>query len=155
MGAPSACSKKVLRSGCIGGFGVSASARQKGHRPIEPHEWASRQLDVRCGLLATPPGKRFDTHPHILDVLVSVEDLKRECAAMITNEDSVAPDLESVLRELRHENPSVTQTAAEKIARERGALGGRPEIRRIWKTLGGSSAPGPKGPRKNRAEPTT
>jgi hypothetical protein len=75
--------ERVLSSGRVPGIGVSAVARKNGQRPIEPHEWASRQLHIRDGLLATPPGKWFDTHPRILDVLVSVEDLKRECAAII------------------------------------------------------------------------
>ena len=107
-----------------------------------------------AGAARDAAGKVRQTHPAIFDVLVSVEDLKRECAPMIASEDLAAPDLESVLRELRHENPNLTQTAAEKMARDRGAIEDRQEIRRMWKTLGGSSTPGPKGPRKNRAAPT-
>jgi hypothetical protein len=145
--------EKVLASGRVDGFGVSVAAPERGQRPIEPHEWASRRLDARHGLLATPPGKRFDTHPPIRDVLVSVKDLKRECGAMITSEVSAPPDLESMLRELRHENPNLTRTAAEEIAPNRGAIEKREEIRRMWKRVGGSSTPGPKGPRKNRAVP--
>jgi hypothetical protein len=48
---------------------------------------------------------------------VFVEELKRKCAAMIASEDSSPPDLESVLRGALRDNPSLTQKAAEKIAR--------------------------------------
>jgi hypothetical protein len=143
--------EKLLASGRVRGVGVSAAGRDIGQRLIEAHEWASHQLEIRRNLLATPTRKEPERLPPILDVLVSAEDLKRECAAMLASETLAAPDLESMLRELRLKNPNLTQTAAEKIARERGALGRRQQFRDLWKTLGGSSKPGPRGPRKNRA----
>ena len=73
-------------------------------------------------------------------------------AAMIASEDSAAPDLESVLRDALR-NPNLTQTAAEKIARERGVFEKREKIRATFKRLGGSTKKGPRGPRKNRAAP--
>jgi hypothetical protein len=145
--------EKVLPSGRVGGFGVSAAASEKGQQPIEAHEWASRWLDVRRNLLATPAGKKPEHFPAIRDVLVSVEDLERECDAAIAAEDQSlpGPDLKSVLRKALQDNRSLTQTEAEKIGR---SIATREEIRSSWKTLGGSSKPGPKGPRKNRAAPS-
>ena len=59
----------VLHLGGVAGVGVSAAAHEKCQRPIEPHEWASRSLRIRRGMLDTPAGKNRQTHPPILDVL--------------------------------------------------------------------------------------
>jgi hypothetical protein len=147
--------EQVLPSGRVAGFGFLASAHEKGQRPIEPHEWASRELDIRHKRLVAPAGKSPETRPPILDVLVCFEDLQRECAAVIEAEaqTSSAPNLESVLLDARRENPSLTQAEAEKMARGLGVKESREKIRERWKALGGSSKPGPKGPRKKRATP--
>jgi hypothetical protein len=105
-------------------------------------------------MLGTPAGRRPETRQPILDVLVSVEELKRECAAMIASEDSSPRDLESVLRTALRDNRRLTQKEAEKIARERGAVEKRPEIRDLLEKLTGSRKSGPKGPRKSRAAPS-
>jgi hypothetical protein len=60
-------------------------------------------------------------------------------------------EIESLLREQLLENPNLTGNDAFKIARERGAIMPREKIREIYRSLGGSTKPGPKGPRKNRA----
>ena len=62
--------------------------------------------------------------------------------------------LEALLREAPRENPELTQTAAEKIARERGVIKPRQEVRDLFKSLGGSTKQGPRGPRKNCAAPS-
>jgi len=67
---------------------------------------------------------------------------------------AAAADLEAILREALRDNPKLTQTEAEKIAPERGAVEPREKIRALFKHLGGSSKPGPRGPRKNRATPS-
>ena len=69
------------------------------------------------------------------------------------SETAVAADLKSILREALRDNPNLTQTEAEKIARDRGAIETREKIRDVLKNLGGSTKPGPRGPRKNRAGP--
>jgi hypothetical protein len=66
----------------------------------------------------------------------------------------VQSDLEAVLREALHKNPNLTQVEALGIARDAGASDPREIIRDMLKSLGGSSTPGPRGPRKNRAGPT-
>ena len=101
-------------------------------------------------MLDTPAGRNPRTRPPILDVLVFVEELKRKCAAMIASEDSSPPDLESVLRGALRDNPSLTQKAAEKIARECGAVEGRDTIRDLLEQLTGLRKPGPKAGEKSR-----
>jgi hypothetical protein len=81
---------------------------------------------------------------------VFVEELKRKCAAMIASEDSSPPDLESVLRGALRDNPSLTQKAAEKIARECGAVEERDTIRDLLEQLTGLRKPGPKAGEKSR-----
>ena len=62
-------------------------------------------------------------------------------------------DLEAVLREALHKNPKFTQVEASEIARDAGAIEPRDKIREMLKSLGGSTKPGPRGQRKNRAGP--
>jgi len=64
-----------------------------------------------------------------------------------------APSLEAVLRESLRDNPNLTQEEALKIARDSGVVESREKIRKALKSLGGSTKPGPRGPRKNRAAP--
>ena len=82
--------------------------------------------------------------------------IKREDVLRVfpTGPHAAAADLEAILREAKRQDPNLTQSAAEKIARERGAIEPREKIRALLKRLGGSSKPGPRGPRKNRADPT-
>jgi hypothetical protein len=96
------------------------------------------------------PRRNPRTRPPILDVLVFVEELKRKCAAMIASEDSSPPDLESVLRGALRDNPSLTQKAGEKIARECGAVEERDTIRDLLEQLTGLRKPGPKAGEKSR-----
>jgi hypothetical protein len=65
----------------------------------------------------------------------------------------VQSDLEAVLREALHKNPNLTQVEALGIARDAGAIEPRDKIRAMHTSLGGSTKPGPRGPRKNRAGP--
>lgn len=48
-------------------------------------------------------------------------------------------------------NPKLTQNEAEEIARGLGVIGARKKIRGWWVDLGGSTKPGPRRSRKNRA----
>ena len=82
-------------------------------------------------------------------MLLALEDLRRECAAAMAG-----PSLEDVLSESLRENPKLTQTKAEKIAREAGVTEGRNEVREQFKRLGGITKQGPREPRKKRAAPT-
>jgi hypothetical protein len=154
----------ILPSGKVHGFGVSAAAPAAGQRPIEIIEWASasarnklRVLNVRQGRLEPRQGVSFEQFPAILNIYVSIEDLERESAEAIERlrrEANLAPSLKAVLREkIDREGRMLTQVEAEKIARARGAIETRKEIRRVLKTLGGSTKRGPKGPRTKCAEP--
>jgi hypothetical protein len=147
--------EKVLASGRVRGTGVPGAERQAGRRPINREEWGLRRLDIRRGLLTTSAGR--EPEPPILDVLLSVDDLKREAASalvQIEREAKGEPNLESILREAMREAPKLTQKRAFEIARKAGAKEPRAIIRDLLKTLGGSDIPGPKGPRSNRAAPS-
>jgi hypothetical protein len=63
------------------------------------------------------------------------------------------PSVREVLSESLRANRDLTQEQAWKIVKDRCKDPRRQEIRDLWKTLGGSSKRGPKGPRKNCAAP--
>ena len=63
------------------------------------------------------------------------------------------PSVRDVLSELLTANPKLTQNRAWDIVKSRCENARREIIRDLWETLGGSTIPGPRGPRKNRATP--
>ncbi len=70
--------------------------------------------------------------PIFIDVRLRVADVLRAFPASEDRRER-APDLEAVLREALSENPKLTQTEAEKIARERGAIEPRKKFARCGK----------------------
>ncbi len=66
---------------------------------------------------------------------------------------TIGPTLKEVLCESLRDNPNLSQTEAGKIARSKGLVFSRQQLRGLWEGSGGSTKPGPRGRRKNRAEP--
>ena len=149
----------ALETGRIVATGISE--REKRRRIIEAPEW----IDLRVG-----------GHPSVTGFVL--EDVYQDRAGQSIKAFSqvtipsgellrvfpyggsegglcaLQPDLEAVLSEALRRNPHLSQEAARKIARERGVTAPREKIRATLKFLGGSRKPGPKGPRKKRAEPS-
>lgn len=145
----------ILPLGKVGGVGVSCAREAEGPRKIELFEWSSLQLELLRSLLATPAGKRLEDFPAIRSVRVCTEDLQRESSKVIkAGQDEVKSSIDLralLLAEKARMNRIPTQNEAEKIAREAGATDPRKKIRETLRSIGGSTKPGPKGPRRNRA----
>ncbi|MGO9418988.1 hypothetical protein [Roseiarcus sp.] len=137
----------------IASTGISQQERIR--RLIRPEEWCDLKV---CG--SHPAAGYFfdglcpkaEMGVAFRNILVPVKELLSVFPAKASEGDH--PTLEAVVRDLLQDNPNLTQVEAVKIARERGVIEPREKIRAMLKSLGGSSTPGPKGPRKNRAEPS-
>jgi hypothetical protein len=73
----------VLLKGKVCGFGVCCAKQAEGQRPITEIEWATRRIELKDGLLATPFREKPEHFPAILDIRVNAEDVRRECAKAI------------------------------------------------------------------------
>ena len=152
---------RTLEAGTLIATGIDATSGIR--REIRPLEWCDLQsvgIDLaapelyRRGLSAADLATRAE--PEFRELLVRREDVLRVFPenAGETEDQSVSPcDLEAVLREAIDQNPKLTQEQALKIARDAGAIEPREKIRDMLKSLGGSTKPGPRGPRQNRAGP--
>ena len=152
---------RTLEAGTLIATGIDATSGIR--REIRPLEWCDLQsvgIDLaapelyRRGLSTADLATR--AKPEFRELLVRREDVLRVFPenAGATEDQSVSPcDLEAVLREAIDQNPKLTQEEALKIARDAGAIEPREKIRDMLKSLGGSTKPGPRGPRKNRAGP--
>ena len=153
---------RALEAGTLLATGIDTANGNR--RELRPLEWCDLQFveidpPTKDGPQLYRKGLSTDDfaagriEPVFREVRVSVADVLRIFPAN-ARRDWSAPSLEAVLRHLLSENPKLTQIEIVKIARERGATEPRKKIRAMWKTLGGSSKPGPRGPRKNHAAPS-
>ena len=141
---------RTLEAGTLIATGIDSTSGTR--REIRPLEWCDLQL-VGIGLAAPELYRRGSStadlatlaKPEFRELLVRREEVLRAFAE--------SADLEAELREALHKNPKLTQSEASKIARNAGAIEPRDKIREMLKSLGGSTKPGPHGPRKNRAGP--
>jgi hypothetical protein len=144
---------RTLEAGTLIATGIDATSEIR--REIRPLEWCDLQL-VGIGLAAPDLYRRglsigvlaTRAKPVFRELRVHREDVLR---AFPENADG--SDLEAVLREALHTNPTLTQPEAFKIARDAGVIAPRDKIREMLRSLGGSTKSGPRGPRKNRAGP--
>jgi hypothetical protein len=144
---------QILGQAKVCGSGVLATlfgAPPDGRREITKDEWSSRTVNVRRGTLDTPAGGSFEHRPEIKDVLVTVADLRRAVAAEAEiAKQAAGPDLADLVRKAIAEGRTQSD-----IVKNPPSGATRKKIRNLWTSLGGSTKPGPRGPRNNRAATT-
>jgi hypothetical protein len=145
---------RAFEAGTLVATGIVATSGVR--REIRPLEWCDLQF-VGIGLAAPELCRRESStagyatrdEPVFRELRVRREDVLRA----FPENAGATEDLEAVLREALHKNPKLTQVEASEIAQDAGAIEPRDKIREMLKSLGGSTKPGPRGPRKNRAGP--
>jgi hypothetical protein len=130
----------------------SAQART----PIAESEWETSYAHFwRNELQPKAPGEHF-RFPRIVAVRVRTEDVRREVERELAARRSATPivDLHGVIRKaVRANGGYLSLKHAFEIARKAGAIEEREEIRQAVRDVIGRQISGPKGPRKNRADP--
>ena len=156
--------ESVLPKGKVRGQGVCCTKQTEGHRPITEIEWASRRVELKDGLLATPFREKPEHFPAILSVRVNADDVRREGAKVIKSFQVKAKADNASTPLSDHEAATLIKNAADKnggfvslldgaaILRERDPNMTRDRARLIVKCIIGNKKPGPKAPRKNRAD---
>jgi len=156
---------RVLQTGEIVAAGINK--RQGIRRVIRQEEWCDLTvcgshpviayfLDGVCSGVPGPNGWQGGDAT-FSNILLPVKDLLRVFpgnASGVEDGHCSTPSLQAVLSQALRENPKLTQVDAVTIARAHCPIERRDEIRKMLKSLGGSSKPGPKGPWKNRAAPS-
>jgi hypothetical protein len=156
--------ESVLLKGKVRGFGVCCAKQAEGQRPITEIEWATRRIELKDGLLATPFREKPEHFPAILDIRVNAEDVRRECAKAIkvsqaeakVNGASAPPSDDNarvLIRAAMDRNGGfIGQKAGAELVREKYPGFGVKRAMALVKELTMNDKPGPKRPRKNRAK---
>jgi hypothetical protein len=123
--------------------GVDMTSRSAAPRQIEAHERGNHSLYMRENVFAGQPP--FDA-PQFC-----IEDLRR----VIPKVEGEVEGPERIISKIFHsQSPPLAFKTAFKMARAAGVKEPRNKIEVLWKSLGGPTRPGPKGPRNNRPAPT-
>lgn len=118
MGNPQRAFMLAMRRGDLVAFAENG-------KPLSNEYWAHRGFDWR----AWPP-------------------VMLRWAEVLATFPVSGPSLREVLSESLRANPNLTQEQAWEIVKSRCKNPRRQEIRDLWETLGGSTKPGPRGPRR-------
>jgi hypothetical protein len=152
--------RRNLESGAISATGISEN---KGRLTILNSEWCDLYFTFNRSydddFIVYRQHTETRPQPEYVRVRVPVKEMLREFPAheadkVQSEKTANQPNLGAIWKDATGKNPHLTQTEAEKIAKEAGATLSIPKIRELWKSLYGPQKPGPKGPRKNRANQT-
>jgi hypothetical protein len=146
---------ELLRAGKLTSMGRQPDEMR--YRDLSAADWSGLEVLERNGLQVAVSCETGGRANHLF-IRLSQADVLREFPELTVKPnqltaESSRPSLAEVLQDALRENPNLTQTEGEEIARRRGAIFVRKNLRALWKTFGGKTKPGPRGPRQNCAKP--